>query len=85
MTADPEGASATTAGSNLLWIRPEEDVRIYLGRFGDGTDAAAWSARAGKPTGYKIPADHSEVPWRISFRGNGDVEVCKAKPAPPSS
>ena len=85
VTADPEGASATTAGSNLLWIRPEEDVRIYLGRFGDGTDAAAWSARAGKPTGYKIPADHSEVPWRISFRGNGDVEVCKAKPAPPSS
>lgn len=81
LVADPSGSETSLTSSSRLWIRPDEDVLIYLGRFGSGADAIAGAARKGVPTGYEIPPDRSEVPWRIGFRGSGEVRVCPARPA----
>ncbi len=82
VAADQAASDTATVISTLLWIRPESDVQIWLGRFGPGAHAAAWSAAGGQPTGYRIPPDRSAVPWRIGFKGTGEVRICAARPAP---
>jgi hypothetical protein len=80
--ADPTASVTVPVDFPLLFIRPDEDVLIYLGRFADGAKAVAWPAAGGRATGYRIPPDRSDLPWRIGFRGEGTVKVCAAGPAP---
>jgi hypothetical protein len=81
LVADQAARQTVTVSSPLLWIRPADDVVIQLGRFGTGASAIAWQAGAGRPTGYEIPPDRSDQPWRIGFKGRGKVVVCAADPA----
>jgi hypothetical protein len=62
-------------------IRSDQTAVIYIGRFGDDLDAPAWAAPGGMPIGFEFPADQSRKPWRIGFKGQGEVKVCAARPA----
>ena len=81
LTADATASETTEVDSRLLWIRSEQPAFIQLGKFGPGASATAWFTGAGKPTGYLIPPDLSDQPWRIGFAGAGKVTVCPARPA----
>lgn len=81
LPATPDHSLTRQVPSGLLYIRPRQDVVIWLGRFGDGADAIAWLAASGRATGYEIPRDRSDLPWRIAFQGSGKVTVCQARPA----
>lgn len=79
--ADRNAAGKLTIRPGLSLISAREDVLIRLTRFGTDPGAAAWQVAAGTPTGYLIPADRSDRPWRIGFQGQGEVTVCAARPA----
>lgn len=81
VAADPESPESIKVDSPLLYLSSRQNVPILLGRFGDGLNAAGWAVAAGTPTGYRIPADESGVPWRIGFRGKGAVTICSASRA----
>ena len=81
LTADATASETTEVEGRLLWIRSDQPAFIQLGRFGPGASATAWFTGAGKPTGYLIPPDLSDQPWRIGFAGAGKVTVCPARPA----
>jgi hypothetical protein len=76
IAADEEVTDSIKVESSLLFIESEQKVVIRLGRFGSGTDAAAWQVSRGRPIGYLIPDDNSDRPWRIGFQGDGKVTVC---------
>jgi hypothetical protein len=79
--ASPDNPQAIEVDSPLLFIRSARTTLIYVGRFGDGLDAPAWAAPEGTPIGFEFPADRSRKPWRIGFKGQGEVKVCFARPA----
>lgn len=78
VAADPDSPEEVEVNSSLLYLRSARTVPIYLGRFGSGLDTPAWAVPAGTPIGYLFPADRSDVPWRIGFKGEGEVTVCDA-------
>lgn len=79
--ADSDATATLPVDSRELWIRSRQNVLIRLGRFGPGAGALGYEVEAGIPTGYSIPADLSDRPWRIGFQGSGPVKVCPARPA----
>lgn len=79
LAANSEASGKIRIDPGLSWISAEKDVLIRLNRFGTGRGAAAWSASAGKPIGYRIPRDNSDLPWHIGFQGAGMVTVCPAR------
>lgn len=81
LVADSTASQTLTVPSPFLYLHSDGDVLIYLGRFSDGATAVAWAIGKNHPIGYEIPADRSERPWRIGFRGSGKVTVCPARPA----
>jgi hypothetical protein len=81
VAASPENPRAIELDSPLLLIRSARTALIYVGRFGDGLDAPAWAVPAGTPIGFEFPVDRSREPWRIGFKGRGQVKVCPAGPA----
>jgi hypothetical protein len=78
MTAAPTGGAAESVGSGLLYLESENPVLIRLSRYGPAPGPAA-SAAGRVPIGLRIPADRSDLPWRISFQGSGEVTVCDAR------
>lgn len=81
LEAEADGSPAIDLPSSLNYIAAEEGVQIRLGRYADEAEAIAWGAPAGRPIGYFVPKDNSERPWRISFRGQGEVKICAARPS----
>jgi hypothetical protein len=78
MAAEPGGGEDETVGSDLLYLRSENPVLIRMSRYGPAPGPAA-SATGRVPIGLRIPVDHSDLPWRISFQGSGEVTVCDAR------
>lgn len=77
MTAGTAGSEETLPlpGRNFAF-RPQEDVFLAVGRYGDGATTGATYAQAGVNTLVNVPADESDEPWRIGFLGSGPVKVC---------
>jgi hypothetical protein len=57
-------------------VKADRDSEVVLRRWSDDFAAGVGDARAGQPATLVIPADSSEVPWRLSFAGGGSIEVC---------
>jgi hypothetical protein len=81
-------ASATGAtglklgvGSVELRARPEARAKVELGRFSDGFPFVAGSLPPGSRASLTIPADGSDVPWRLGLVGHGRVAVCLPRTA----
>lgn len=69
-------------------VRANRDSEVSLRRWADDTAAKLGDAHAGQAAILAIPADSSEVPWRLSFAAGGPVEVCAAgrnRPGTPPS
>jgi hypothetical protein len=78
LAAALDGGRNEIAGSDLLYLSSENPVVVRLSRYGPPPGAAA-SAVGVVPIGLRIPPDHSDLPWRISFQGSGEVTVCDAR------
>ena len=70
-------ASAVTLGAGKVSMRSSGSPKeVRLGRFSDGLPLVAGSLRPGFPISLALPADGSDRPWRLGFRGHGPVTVC---------
>lgn len=76
--ATADGNQNLPLPSRTFSYRPSEDTILTLGRFADGTPTGAGITEAGQSSLVTIPADDSDVPWRIGFIGEGKVRVCSA-------
>ena len=81
LSANPQASDKMVIAPGTFLISSQSDTAVRLARYGSGPGALAWSVGAGKPLGYRIPADRSSRPWRIGFQGRGEVTVCPARPA----
>lgn len=80
LAANPGATDRIELPSSLTYISARQDAVIRLERYGDSAGAAGW-LKGGRPIGYLVPRDRSDVPWRIGFQGEGEVTVCPARPA----
>ena len=78
VTADAGATDTAPVAGPLLYIRPARDAVVRLTRFGPAPGAPAWLVPGGRASGYRIPADDSDRPWRIGFQGRGEVLLCEA-------
>ncbi len=66
-----------TLDGSEIYLRPQRDVTVTLGRFLEGAQIRAIEAPGGETTLMNVPADRSDVPWRAGFLGTGAVKVCQ--------
>lgn len=72
-----DGPTELTLPRGGAVLRPREDSAVALRRWSDEFAAGLGSVRGGRAVTLAIPADASQVPWRLSFAAGGPVEVCR--------
>lgn len=79
------GRSGVAAGDRARFIPPLHPAgadRSHLpGSVRPGTGRAGMGSRGRQSDRVPDPADRSDRPWRIGFKGSGKVTVCPAMPA----
>jgi hypothetical protein len=65
-------------GNHVLFDTGPGVARIRIGRYGDGQGVFLGALQEGAAARVALPADRSEVPWRLSLAGSGRVELCRA-------
>ena len=78
--ATPAGDRSFPVPSPVFFIKPERNPVVLLGRFGDGAKAITAFTEPGKTLRMRIPPDRANEPWRIAFKGEGGVLVCRVGP-----
>jgi hypothetical protein len=64
-------------GDHVLFDSGPGIARIRIGRYGDGQGVFLGALQGGAAGRVALPADRSEVPWRLSLAGSGRVELCR--------
>jgi hypothetical protein len=69
-------AEEITLPARRITFRSQEGVFLGVSRYGDRVATGVAFAESGTEMMLHVPADSSNVPWRIAFFGSGNVRVC---------